>query len=93
MAKAQVEVKNEDQVAAAAPSKASISRTIYLEEQKIPGRQRKDVIARYKAEAGMTDAGAATYYQTNKAKFGALTPAPVAEPATQATQEPAEATA
>lgn len=91
MANAKVVVKNEDQVAA--PSKASISRTIYLEEQKIPGRQRKDVIARYKAEAGMTDAGAATYYQTNKAKFGALTPAPVAEPATQATQEPAEATA
>ena len=47
--------------AAAAPKKSEIARVIFGEMYgKSP---RKDVIARFKAEAGLSEAGAATYYQ------------------------------
>lgn len=50
-------------------SKADISRNIFEEEVKSGELIRKKVIARFKAEAGLTDAGAATYYANFKKKM------------------------
>lgn len=50
-------------VAPKAPSKADVARAIFAE---MTGAARKDVIARFISEAGLTKAGAATYYQNLK---------------------------
>lgn len=63
----------------AAVNKAAIANAIFAEcyangADKAP--QRKDILARVKTEAGLTDAGAATYLQNYKRKNG-LSKAPL----------------
>lgn len=63
-------------------SKAELARTIYTEEEAKGPLVRKDVIARFVAEAGCSKAQAQTYYQTiRKAKGLVNAAAPAAEPA------------
>ncbi len=62
-------------VAVQVESKAAKTRTILARElEKVEGDfsklVRKDVIAAFKAEAGLTQAGAATYYQQLRDKAG-----------------------
>jgi hypothetical protein len=45
-------------------SKADLARGIFAEMHGQPNVARKDIIARFIAEAGLTKAGAGTYYQT-----------------------------
>lgn len=49
-------------------SKVEIAREIYVREVKL-GKARKDIIAMFIAEAGLTKAGASTYYAQIKAKY------------------------
>lgn len=71
-------VENEQTIVAAVvhvESKAAKTRTILARElAKVEGDfsklVRKDVIAAFKAEAGLTQAGAATYYQQLRDKAG-----------------------
>jgi hypothetical protein len=51
-------------------TKADIGRTIFNESLATGNLVRKDVIARLVAEAGLTKAGAATYFQNMKNKAG-----------------------
>lgn len=55
---------------AKAISKAELARTIYSEEEAKGPLVRKDVIARFVAEAGCTKAQAQTYYQTIRKSKG-----------------------
>lgn len=50
-----------------APSKMDLARAVFAE---MPGASRKDVIARFVAEVGLTEKGASTYYQSIKGKRG-----------------------
>lgn len=55
----------------ASVNKAAIANAIFDECYKMnPVPQRKDILARVKEEAGLTDAGAATYLQNYKTKMG-----------------------
>lgn len=52
-------------------NKSAIATAIFDECYKMtPVPQRKDILARVKTEAGLTDAGAATYLQNYKRKHG-----------------------
>lgn len=53
--------KTEKEVKETVVSKSSIARAIFLEE-KPKGTARKDILARFESEAGLTKAGAATYF-------------------------------
>lgn len=48
-----------------APTKADNARSIF---DSMPGAARKDVIAAFRTQVGLSDAAAATYYQNIKAK-------------------------
>lgn len=50
-----------------APSKADNARAIF---ESMAGSARKDVIAAFRSQVGLSDAAAATYYQNIKAKAG-----------------------
>lgn len=68
----QVQVSNTEAVATVVveskPTKASLARPIFVEMYGQPGVARKDIIARLIKDAGLTKAGAATYYQNFVAK-------------------------
>ena len=61
--------------------KADLGRTIFAEELAKGPLVRKDVIARLVGEAGLTKAGAATYYQNMKKKAGLVVARVAAAPA------------
>lgn len=61
-------------------TKADLARAIYAEETG-KGTTRKDVIARMIVEAGLTKAGAGTYYQNFRNKAGLVIHKPKAEAA------------
>lgn len=72
-------------------NKSAIATAIFDECYKMnPVPQRKDILARVKKEADLTDAGAATYLQNYKRKHG-LSKATTAAPAQSAAPEAAEA--
>lgn len=51
-----------------AASKASVARQIF--NSAAPDTPRKDILARFQSDAGLTKAGAATYYQNMKKDAG-----------------------
>lgn len=55
-------------------TKASLARSIFVEMYGKEGVARKDIIGRFIKEAGLTEKGAATYYQNmvNKRRAGKL---------------------
>ena len=61
-------------------SKAELARTIYAEEEAKGPLVRKDVIARFVAEANCSKAQAQTYYQTIRKSKGLVNAAPVVQP-------------
>lgn len=74
-------------------NKSAIATKIFDESYAMtPVPQRKDILARVKAEAGLTDAGAATYLQNYKRKHGLskTTEAPAATDAGAAANATAE---
>ena len=54
-----------------APTKADNARSIY---ESMAGSPRKDVIAAFKAQIGLSDAAAATYFQNIRSKAKATAP-------------------
>lgn len=72
-------------------NKSAIATAIFDECYKMnPVPQRKDILARVKEAAGLTDAGAATYLQNYKKKHGLSKVATVAEAAPAAEGEKTE---
>ena len=68
-------------VMSTAPTKADKARAIFKECYAMPQvPQRKDIINRMVAEAGLTKAGAATYLQNMKTKAGLVVSRPKATP-------------
>jgi murein DD-endopeptidase MepM/ murein hydrolase activator NlpD len=58
-----------------APTKADAARAMFAS---MAGSERKDVIAAFKSQIGLSENAAATYYQNIKAKAGKAAVAPVA---------------
>jgi hypothetical protein len=63
-----VSPKDAEKVSDASPTKMQVATEIFKRMRKTKGVTRKDIIEQFVAEAKLSNAGAATYYQLIKAK-------------------------
>jgi hypothetical protein len=56
------------------PTKADLAKAIYDEMVKKPDVNRKDIITRFRKEAGLTTAGAQSYYGSSGSRVGVFGP-------------------